>query len=134
MWKLEFRRGTLLWLLAAAFVLGLGIRIVQHVRGRAWSYPVTVVRDDAAFAEFHRRADSIMTQRLAAARAPVNINTAAVADFERLNGIGPALAERIVDYRRLHGPFSTVDDLVNVTGIGPKRLAAIRDRCVVDSL
>lgn len=134
MWKLDFRRDTLLWLLAAAFVLGLGIRIVQHVRGRAWSYPATVVRDAAATAEFRRRADSIMVERLTAERAPVRINSAAAADFERLSGIGPVMAARIVEYRDSHGAFRSVDDLLNVPGIGPRKLAAIRERCVVDSL
>ena len=56
------------------------------------------------------------------------------AEFESLDGIGPVLAGRMVAYRELHGAYRSVDDLTAVSGIGPKRLAAIRARCYVDSL
>ena len=69
----------------------------------------------------------------AASTAPVNINTAGVEELVRLPGIGPALAKRIVDYRQTHGPFTKVDDLQSVKGIGPKLLAKIRDRLTVGS-
>jgi competence protein ComEA len=48
----------------------------------------------------------------------VNVNTATLEQLESLPGIGPALGQRIVDYREEHGPFHTVDDLLNVSGIG----------------
>ena len=51
--------------------------------------------------------------------ALLNINTASAADFEDLPEIGPALAERIMDYRTSNGPFQSVEDLRNVKGIGP---------------
>jgi competence protein ComEA len=62
---------------------------------------------------------------------PVNINTASVEELDALPGIGPALAQRIADYRREHGPFTKVDDLLNVKGIGAKLLARIRERLTV---
>ena len=132
--KMEFRPATLAWLLGAAFVLGLGVRVVQEVRGRAVSYPLTVVRDDAEMLALKKRADSLIAVRAAEAKSPIGINTATAADFERLNGIGKVIAARIVAYREEHGPFSSVDDLLDVSGIGPKRLAALRERCFVDSL
>jgi competence protein ComEA len=52
--------------------------------------------------------------------------------LDRLDGIGKILSARIVEYREVNGPFKSVDDLQNVSGIGPKKLAAIRDKCVVD--
>jgi competence protein ComEA len=49
----------------------------------------------------------------------VDINTAAPAALEALPGIGPALAQRIVDYREENGPFAQPEDVMNVSGIGP---------------
>jgi competence protein ComEA len=57
---------------------------------------------------------------------PVNINTATLDQLESLPGIGPALGQRIIDYRTQHGPFASVDDLVDVSGIGEKRLEDLR--------
>jgi competence ComEA-like helix-hairpin-helix protein len=131
--KMEFRPATLAWLLGAAFVLGLGVRAVQEVRGRAVSFPVMVIEDDAEMLALKQRADSLLTARAAEAEAPFGINAATAADFERLSGIGKVLAARIVAYREEHGPFAAVDDLLEVSGIGPKRLAAVRERCFVDS-
>ncbi|HEX9121877.1 MAG TPA: ComEA family DNA-binding protein [Actinomycetota bacterium] len=61
----------------------------------------------------------------------INVNTATAADLEALSGIGEVLAQRIVDYRTEHGPFATVDDLVDVSGIGDATLADIRDQVTV---
>jgi len=57
---------------------------------------------------------------------PVNVNTATADELQSLPGIGPVLAEQIVEYRRQVGGFRRVDDLASVPGIGPKRLAEIR--------
>lgn len=56
---------------------------------------------------------------------PVNVNTADAALLDAVPGIGPSLAQAIVTYRRENGPFKTVEDLVNVPGIGPKTLSKI---------
>jgi competence protein ComEA len=60
------------------------------------------------------------------ATQPVNLNTATLDQLESLPGIGPALGQRIIDYRTQHGPFASVDDLVDVSGIGEKRLEDLR--------
>ncbi|WP_084542596.1 ComEA family DNA-binding protein [Buchananella hordeovulneris] len=57
----------------------------------------------------------------------VDINTADAATLQHLPGIGPALAARIVDFRAAHGPFSAVDGLLDVPGIGPAKLAALAE-------
>jgi competence protein ComEA len=62
----------------------------------------------------------------AGAGASVDINTADATALETLDGIGPSLAQRILDYRSAHGGFRTVGDLQNVPGIGPKKFAAIK--------
>jgi len=61
----------------------------------------------------------------------ININTASAADFESLSGIGEVLAAAIVDYRTQNGPFAAVDDLEDVSGIGPATLEEIRDQITV---
>lgn len=50
----------------------------------------------------------------------ININTAGPSELDKLPGIGPALAERIMQYRDEHGPFTQPEDLMDVSGIGPK--------------
>jgi competence protein ComEA len=61
----------------------------------------------------------------------ININTASATEFETLSGIGEVLAGAIVDYRTENGPFASVDDLENVSGIGPATLEEIRDQVTV---
>lgn len=61
------------------------------------------------------------------AALPVNLNTASVAELDSLPRIGPALAQRIVDYRDANGRFASVDDLRNVTGIGEKTFEGLKD-------
>ncbi len=61
----------------------------------------------------------------------INLNTASLAELDELPGIGPALAQRIVDYREKHGGFRTLDDLLDVPGIGPSKLDEIRGQATV---
>lgn len=55
----------------------------------------------------------------------VNLNTADAAELDTLPKVGPVLAQRIVDWRKEHGPFKTVDELDAVDGVGPKMLEAL---------
>jgi len=61
----------------------------------------------------------------------LDLNIAKPHELALLPSIGPVLAERIVDDREQHGHFHSVDDLQRVSGIGPKKLAAITDYCRV---
>ena len=56
----------------------------------------------------------------------VNINTANATQLTQLPGIGPAIAQKIIDYRTANGPFTSVDDLTKVPGIGAAKLAQIK--------
>jgi len=67
----------------------------------------------------------------AADSGPLNINQANSSQLDDLPGIGPTYAERIVKYREEHGPFASVDDLQNVSGIGQKTIDKIRDQITV---
>jgi competence protein ComEA len=59
--------------------------------------------------------------------ARININLADAPELEKLPGIGPSIAQSIVDYRDLHGPFASIDDLIRVSGIGSAKLIQIED-------
>ncbi|WP_017755854.1 helix-hairpin-helix domain-containing protein [Calidifontibacillus oryziterrae] len=61
----------------------------------------------------------------------ININTATVEELQRLQGIGPSKAESIITYREEHGRFQTINDLLNVSGIGEKSLEKIVDEITV---
>jgi len=63
--------------------------------------------------------------------ALVNINTADATALEALPGIGEVLSQAIVDYRTQNGPFATIDDLENVSGIGPSIMEDVRDMVTV---
>lgn len=59
-------------------------------------------------------------------KGTVNINSAGLDELQRLPGVGPAYAQRILDYRKEHGRFTSVDHLDNVKGIGPKKLEKLK--------
>lgn len=58
--------------------------------------------------------------------AVVNVNKATSAQLETLKGIGPSKAAEIIKYRKAHNGFKSVDELVNVKGIGPKTVQGFR--------
>jgi competence protein ComEA len=64
---------------------------------------------------------------------PLDVNLASAADFERLPGVGRALAARIVDVRTREGPFGSVDDLRRVRGVGEATLDRLRPRLAVNT-
>jgi competence protein ComEA len=66
-----------------------------------------------------------------ASSARVNINTASMSDLDTLSGVGPSIAKAIIDYRTKNGPFGSIEDLLNVRGIGPSKLDAMREQVTV---
>jgi competence protein ComEA len=63
--------------------------------------------------------------------APVNINTASLTELDTLQGVGPSTAQKIIDYRTANGPFARIEDIMNVSGIGEARFAALKDSITV---
>ena len=66
-------------------------------------------------------------EEIAPVRVLVNINTATAEELETVTGSGPVLAQAILDYRAEHGDFRTLDELLEVRGIGSAKLDAMRD-------
>lgn len=102
--------------LASALIIGAGLnffKVVKHSRTKASE--VKVLTEEGS------------------PYVGLDINRATVEQLEALPGIGPVIASRIVEYREKHGRFKTVEDLLKVSGIGPKRLAAIKDFVVCES-
>jgi competence protein ComEA len=67
----------------------------------------------------------------ASTSAPVNLNSATAEQLDTLDGVGPSTAQKILDYRTAHGGFSSIDDLAQIPGIGPKKLESLRKQVTV---
>jgi competence protein ComEA len=61
----------------------------------------------------------------------INLNSATSDQLDTLPGVGPSTAKAIISYRNRKGPFTKVDDLLNVPGIGPAKVGALRDQVTV---
>lgn len=64
-------------------------------------------------------------------RGPININRATAREFDSLVGIGPVIAKRIVEYRRVNGPFMAIEDLEKVSGIGSAKFEELKSKISV---
>jgi competence protein ComEA len=67
-------------------------------------------------------------------KSPIDLNRATAEDLQQLPGVGPAMAERILQYRKENQGFTSIDDLDNVRGIGPKKLEKIKPFVIVKPL
>jgi len=117
MWLTEKERVTLA-VLGTLALIALGILLWQRQKP-----PLVIEPAGAQTAQWDAA--------LASARQ-VDINTADAAELERLPGVGPTLAQRIVDYRSTHGQFQFPDDLQQVQGIGPKTYETLREHATVE--
>lgn len=68
------------------------------------------------------------TKKTVRKNGPIMINRASVKEFESLDGIGPVLANRIVAFRKINGPFAAIEDLMKVPGIGSSTFAKFKEK------
>lgn len=90
-------------------------------------YVPTVGEQQAAAAVGGAESSAATTPGAGSSSGLVNINTASAAELQTLSGIGPSMAQSIIDERTKNGAFAPVDDLMRVSGIGEKKLAKIKD-------
>jgi competence protein ComEA len=71
------------------------------------------------------------SQSAPAPATPLNLNTATAAELEKLPGVGPATAARIIEYRQKNGPFKKAEELMNIQGIGEKSFLKLKSLVTV---
>lgn len=137
----RYQRRIILALLLVIFI-GLTLKVVDRqrravgfdVRGFLDGYKYTTGIDSAGktvalstnvYGE--SKADSVLETDLKLESMKININTADIIELQKLPGIGPVLARRIVDYRDSAGTFKKVEDLLEIKGIGEKKLAKMKE-------
>lgn len=135
--RFTFTRGEITVILFLSITYGAGL-CVRWFQGAGADAGLTFAyqQQDSTFRALSRDADAIArgpTVSSTARAAPetlvagsINLNTATAEELDRLPGIGPHYALEIVRYRERHGPFRSVEELLEVKGIGPKKLARIR--------
>jgi competence protein ComEA len=110
--------------LAAKLTDGTRLEVPKKGQALASETPATPYRGSGEAANSYSAKPK--SKGSAAAAGPVNINTASLAELDRLPGVGPSTAQKILDYRQAHGGFTSVEELLKVKGIGPKKLASMR--------
>lgn len=124
------REGLAVLVLTGLFAAGLGVRHVQEQRVPPLQVDSLVARSGAPADSLARRASGPAPPT---SDNPVRLNEASPERLETLDGIGPALSERIVRYRSTQRPFQRVRELRRVRGIGPRTLAELRPVVTVAS-
>lgn len=118
-------------LLGIAFILLAGV-ILYNVFTAEPTVEPSVVPSTSALSTTSSVTEVVTTApEVTLSSAKVNINTASAEELMSLTGIGPTKAQAIVDYRTNFGNFTSIDQLTNVSGIGEKTLAKIRDDITV---
>lgn len=128
------REGLAVLTLTVLFVTGLTVRHVQEQQVPPVAVDSLVANPDARTATLSPQSQSASTQSPApSSENPVDVNSASRKALQALPGIGPALSERIVQYRSAQRPFQRIEELKRVDGIGPKTLADLRPTVTVSA-
>ncbi len=116
-----------LFFLCFTFLVGVGVKLIKQHNQEKNLQDIIVKSNinDSVISADTDTDDALESAYL------VNINKATNFELEALPGIGPAIAQRIVEYRKKNGYFKSKEELLKVSGIGPKKFAAIEDKITV---
>lgn len=109
-----------------ALLLAAGVAYNLHQKGKRSAAPTLVLSSVELPAGYFNTAAAKPVPK--ALNEPLDLNRASAEELEALPGVGPALAERILEYRTKAGGFKKVEELLKVPGIGPKKLAGIKSK------
>lgn len=118
-----------IWLLVILFFAA-GFRFYRYLQIKEESEAFLLKRDSIFYAS-KIKADSLFASLGSAETDPVfshpmvNINSGSSEELQKIPGIGPAMSDRIIKFRKIHGVFNNIKDLIKVKGIGPKKLKKI---------
>jgi len=123
------RERNIILFLIVTFALGIGLRVVQNCRSGVTPTKTPGVLNQRTPGVFTEDAalDKIIEQE-----ETININTADMNCLTRLPGVGPKFAERIIEYRQVHGGFKKPEDIKNIKGIGDKKFDKMKDIITVE--
>jgi len=123
------RERTVLIFLCVCFIIGAGISFFRRQHEQRHLQIITINKPAG-----HLSNDSIDINPGDSSykNILININTASAKELDVLPGIGPAIAQRIIDYREKHNGFKSTDDILKVSGIGPKKFSALKDKITIN--
>ena len=139
---MNYRERTVLIFLIAVLLAGAGVNILRRIRQQRQLATIAIVHPslpsrlenselgtgDSELSSLPSDSQFPVPDTQRQASILIDLNVASAAELDLLPGIGPALSQRIIDYRQVHKGFRRKDELQKVSGIGPKKYAAIKDR------
>ncbi len=122
---------TVLIFLCVSFLIGAGISFYRNQQYKKNLEKITITLNDSTQPKIYTE-DSLATEtNLSNLSNLININTASQKELEALPGIGPVLAQRIIEYRKANQGFKSIEEILKVSGIGPKKYSALKDKITI---
>lgn len=117
------KRAKVIAAVAAFILIAAGGYAVEHFENDAFIMETVATDDGALYTNVSEQSEN---------NGKININSADSVELVKLEGIGEALSQRIIKYREENGPYGTIEEIMNVSGISEKKFGAIKDYICVD--